>query len=454
VTLLPPPSLALVVAAAAAAKRPSARAPGTPPPQPPRHAAKTPQTPFFCKPTNSIIKVILQFCRENGLDDIAAALQRECAVSLNTLPGNAPPESHAADVRAGCWKAVLRAVGGNGSGGGGGGGGGSPSSFGLRLPRAKLAALYEQVLLEMVDLREHAAARALLDGTGALQRLRRDDPARHARLSALCGGGGGGGAAASAADADDLYGPGTAADPSAARDRRRAALTASLAAEVSAAPPGRLLALVGQALKWQRSQGLLPAAAAEGGGGGGAGASAAANAAPAAVGRFDLMLGNAAAPAPAEAADAADECAAVALLATLRMEGGAKAHAGCAAFGPALQAAAAAAAAAPSTTAAAAPNPSLSLSCSFATGSVDGFVELWDPSTGALCRDVPFQARDAFMMHDAAVLCLCYSGDGQLLVRGQSEFQWGHLQYLHATGGSRRLPSSRVAGGDGAGAIG
>ena len=54
------------------------------------------------------------------------------------------------------------------------------------------------------------------------------------------------------------------------------------------------------------------------------------------------------------------------------------------------------------------------------TGSVDGFIEVWDHLSGKL-KALPFQDEDKFMMHEAAVIALGFTKDGEHLVSGAQD---------------------------------
>lgn len=78
-------------------------------------------------------------------------------------------------------------------------------------------------------------ARAMLRQTQVFTTLQEENPERYIRLEHLCN--------RTYLDVDELYG-------STSRDKRRSQLAQSLTAEAMSVPPSRLMALIGQALKW------------------------------------------------------------------------------------------------------------------------------------------------------------------------------------------------------------
>lgn len=275
-----------------------------------------------------VIKIILQFCKENSLTDSFDAIQRECQVSLNTVDNI---ESFMLDINNGRWDVVL------------------PQIVQLQLPTTKLEALHEQIVLEMIELREVETARTMLRQAKVFQRMRQLEPERYLKLEHMC---------------NRPFFDGKEAYQGSSREKRRAYLANIIAQEVNVVPASRLMTLIGQALKWNQQQGVLPAGAA-----------------------YNLFLG------AAQGQRDKEERYPTELAQTIKF--GKTSHPESVVFSPDGQL--------------------------LVTGSVDGFIEVWDYMTGKLKKDLPYQADEHFMMHDDAVIALNFSWDSEILASGSQD---------------------------------
>ncbi len=300
-----------------------------------------------------VVRLVMQFLKEQGLGRSLSALQEETDVALNTVDSI---EGFVADVASGRWDAVLQ------------------QTATLKLAPEKLMALYEQIVRELAELRELATARELMRSAVALRLLKQTAPARFAHLELLL--------KAPAFDVRDAYPDGSN------KERKRADVAAMLAEDLSVVPPGRLLTLLGQAVKWQRHTGRLPLGS-----------------------RLDVFRN--APPARKEEDD---------LPTTL--------SAGAVSFGSDSR---------PTSVAFSADGAHV------ITGSHDGFVEVWDAETGALDTRLAYQSSDELMMHEDSVLCLATSDDGAVLATGCKD---GGIKVWDLAAGTclRRFPGAHVGG--------
>ena len=247
-----------------------------------------------------VLRMVQQFLREQGLSRSLKTLQDESNVSLNMVDDVA---SFTADLMAGRWDALL------------------PQLALLKLPPAVLMAVYEQMVRELVELREVDVAKALLRGTLPLLMLKQEEPARYARLEHL---------ASRPFDANEAYPEGGGK-----------ALARAVSDHLVAAPPSRLISLLGAGLRWQAQAGQLPAAP-----------------------KFDVFRGvvpqlRESAERPVSEAGGLIRCGALPT---------------CVAFTP-------------------------DGAC-LVVASADGIIEVYDPDTLRIRKDLEYQAKDEFMMHD------------------------------------------------------
>lgn len=239
----------------------------------------------------------------------------------------------------------------------------------VSLPRAKLIDLHEHMIFELCEMKEIDTAKLLLTGMEGISystcfdhQFMSEEPERYAKLHRFV--------YSNLFDEMEAYGKGS-------RDQRRLVIANALREEVRVAPPARLITLIGQALKYQQEHGEQLT--------------------PSDVGKFDLFSGrtltsfNEGLVLTQAAADSS-------FPSTMEnvIKFGKKSHATCACFSPDGQ--------------------------YLVTGSVDGFVEVWEyMSRAKLNTNLQYQAEDRIMMHESPVLCISFNKTSEVLASASED---------------------------------
>ncbi|CAO3678526.1 unnamed protein product [Rhizopus stolonifer] len=149
------------------------------------------------------------------------------------------------------------------------------------------------------------------------------------------------------------------------KEKRRYAIAQTLMNEVTIAEPSRLMTLLNDCIKWQQQQGLLPYGE-----------------------PLDLLRSS------NKVQSIEQDIFANHGYASIKFPGK-NTYAECTAFSPDGQ--------------------------YFATGSVDGFIEIWNHMTGKLRKDLKYQGEEKLMSMEQSVICLNFSSNNELLVSGSTD---------------------------------
>ncbi|RCI04188.1 hypothetical protein CU098_011295 [Rhizopus stolonifer] len=274
---------------------------------------------------SSVVKLIIQFLRENNLNQTRSALEKESHVTLCAVEDKA---RFVQEIKDGRWDSILKQVNQ------------------LGIAPHQLLDLYEQVVFELIESNELSAAEALLRRSNVLRLMCEEYPDRYEVMERYLH---------EAPIQQIQY----------TNEKRRLDIANQLEPLVFMVPGSRLLTHLGQSIKWQQQQGIITPES-----------------------TYDIFRGTVSVQRSEEDSFASKHYVSIKFP-------GKKTHAESAAFSKNGQ--------------------------YLATGSVDGFIEIWNYLTGKLRKDLAYQAQDRLMAMDASVLCVQFSHDNELLVTGSSD---------------------------------
>ncbi|XP_954516.1 uncharacterized protein TA19400 [Theileria annulata] len=181
--------------------------------------------------SDDVVKLILQYLKENNLKKTLLVMQEETGVSLNSVSNL---EVLISDAQMGRWSQVLESI------------------DTMKLSQDTLFKLYDQIVRELVDLKESKLALILMENCSPLVSMQKSDPDNYRRLLELCKN--------RPNDSKEIY-AGISTETShqhLTKERKRNIVAEALSKDIEHVPQSRLLALLGMALKWQNHMGILP----------------------------------------------------------------------------------------------------------------------------------------------------------------------------------------------------
>ena len=173
--------------------------------------------------TPDVIKLVLQFLKENNLNESWKALSKESHVCLNTTDNL---DLFILDIQSGKWDSVINQLNT------------------MQIPIEKLQSVYEQMLFELLEMNERELAREILREAQPFKLLKETEPQHYIKLEQLC--------KRPFFSASDCYEAGSN------KEIRRQEIVNALVPEIAVVPPSRLLTLLNYSLRYQYTQGLIP----------------------------------------------------------------------------------------------------------------------------------------------------------------------------------------------------
>jgi WD40 repeat-containing protein SMU1 len=316
--------------------------------------------------SSDVIRLILQFLKENGLNTSFEALQRESQVTLN-LVNNA--EQLENSILNGRWEEVLVSI------------------SGLKLPLNKLFNLYEHIVIEMIEVKETDVARTMMRETAVLAKLKNVIPERFNRLESLINRYSTSLGHTKESDLEALY-------PQGNKQIRRIDIASELMREIAVVEPSRLLALLTKSIRFssqfeglgalsssQSNSQILDNEISQSRANFGSNT----NGPIIQSNQYDLFFGRF----PTQ--DEEDESLPTALSTSIKFKS----------------------------------SSSFPESAKFSpdgtmliVGARDGFIEVYNPYTGRLREELEYQAKEQFMALPSAIMCINFNKSGEYMIGG------------------------------------